>query len=72
MAKVILEFDTETQNNELMRCLNATQMFIVVADLLNEMRKDLKYGDVERTTEQWQEYLLVVLDAHNIDMNWLD
>lgn len=72
MAKVILEFDTDTEYSEMMRCINATQLFICVNNLLGAMRDDLKHNNGDKETLYWRDYLLSYLDAHNIDMNWLD
>lgn len=72
MAKLILEFDTETENNEMMRCINATSLFLCVYDLLEEMRYDLKHHNGDKDTLYWQDFLLGRLETHNIDMDWLD
>lgn len=80
MAKVILEFDSITEQEEMYAAINGLKWSAAMWDLDQELRKTTKYGSSVITTEQeasdieyqiaekYRELIREILSNHNLNL----
>jgi hypothetical protein len=74
--KAILEFDLESacDRNEHIRAINATSAYCAIHDILEELRKEYKYGTDEVISEYAYDLAKIfrsILEERNINMDHL-